>query len=216
MSVPSPSASSSRIAGSWPVAAAATAAGLAFAAFPLLRPWGDKTGDDAQMAQAFADPLWVFSHLLGMIAWVTLTVAVVLAVDTATRRFAKPAWLIGLGAAALLPYYGAETFALHVLGQDAEHGDLTSIAAVAAAIREQAVATTLFGVGFVLIAIGGVLLAVDTWRSVAVRWAGIPLAVLLCLYLPQFFAPDAVRIGHGIALGIACGVWGVVMSRRPA
>ncbi|HHU44466.1 MAG TPA: hypothetical protein GXZ46_02300, partial [Actinomycetales bacterium] len=59
-----------------PIAAVlAAAGGLSLAAFPLLRPWGDKTGAAAEMVEAFASPMWVVSHSAGMLGFVLLAAA---------------------------------------------------------------------------------------------------------------------------------------------
>ncbi len=82
-------------------------------------------------------------------------------------------------------------------------------------------AISLFALGLLILAIGAALLAVDTWNCAPMHWAGIPLALLVILYLPQFFAPDVVRVAHGILLGAACVFWAfahvhirVVRTRR--
>ena len=55
-----------------------------------------------------------------------------------------------------------------------------------------------------LLAAGAAMFATAIWKAQdRLRWSGIPLAVGLALYLPQFLAPQPVRIGHGplMALG---------------
>lgn len=189
----------------------------AFAAFPLLRPWGDKTGDPLAMAEAFASPAWVASHSLGMLAWVTL--AATLALGAGPDRWSRAAaWGAGLGAAAILPYYGAETFGLNGLATTAlAGGDLGTLVAAQEAIRSGSVQSTAFGAGLLLLAGAGVALAVDTWRSGGVRrWVGVPSALGLAAYLPQFFAADAVRQAHGVALGVALAGWALAHARGGA
>lgn len=178
-------------------------AGLAFATFPAIRPWGDKTGVHAEMAQSFADPLWVGSHVSGMLGWGLLAGA------AASTSGLHPAtrWTLPVATATMLPYYGAETFALHALGGSQHLAD-DSVALLAAEIRADPVAITLFGIGLLLATAGAVRLAADTWRTGRVRWAGVPLAVLVATYLPQFFTSPEVRITHGILLGVACALWG--------
>lgn len=208
-----------------------TLAGAAFAAFPLLRPWGDKTGDPIAMARAFADPLWVAAHASGMLGWVLLASSAVLAVSAAhrtssavSRRTALPtmsAWLIGLGVAGILPYYGSEAFALHSLGRTVLASGDTELIGMESLIRGEPVAMTLFGLGLLFAAIGAVLLTVARWRGRSSQgpgsgWQAVPVAVLVCLYLPQFFAPDPVRIIHGLLLGIACALWATTaLPRHP-
>ena len=183
----------------------------AFAAFPLLRPWGDKAGSPEVQAAAFADSLWVFSHLSGMVGWALLATAAVVSAGLAIRTKA----LLVLGVAALLPYYGAETFALHVLGRAALRREDLSLMEFEAVIRAEPVAVVLFGLGLIVAAIGAILVAVDTWRAGHLRWSGIPLAVLIALYLPQFFAAGGARIVHGLLLGVACLLWAMASQRTP-
>lgn len=93
----------------WTSVSLATLSALTFASFPLLRPWGDKSGDAVETAAAFADPAWVMAHSAGMVGWVTLAAAVAVGAGRSrTRRTA--AWLIGVGVAGILPYYGGENF----------------------------------------------------------------------------------------------------------
>lgn len=40
----------------------AVVGGALLAAFPLIRPWGDKAGGPADMVDAFASPMWVAAH----------------------------------------------------------------------------------------------------------------------------------------------------------
>ncbi|NLS09475.1 hypothetical protein HGQ17_05525 [Nesterenkonia sp. MY13] len=197
--------------GSWLAGGLAVLSGLAFATFPILRPWGDKEVDDdgsanvEAMAEAFADPFWVISHVSGMLGWALLLAAVI-----ATPAVALTAkLLLGLGVSALLPFYGAETFGLHVVAAAAqERGDL-SLLDLEEAIRGEATALGLFGAGLIIAAVAITLVARDAWRSPRMRWAGFPLAVLIALYLPQFFAPDALRILHGLLLVGGCLLWAV-------
>lgn len=56
-------------------------------------------------------------------------------------------------------------------------------------------------------AAGAITLAVDGWHLSRPRWSGIPLAALVSAYLPQFFAPPAIREAHGVLLGLACRAW---------
>lgn len=237
-----------------PTTLLALTAGAAFAAFPLLRPWGDKLpGSDpagaASMASAFASEAWVTAHTTGMLGWVLLATAAASAaagasaaarVSAAATASAAPnasdttrpgaracvapgscaitrcaAWLIGLGAAAILPYYGAETFALHAIGEQAlSSGELRKLE-VQEEIRQGPVQSVLFAGGLLTAAAGGVLLAVGTWRTAAIRWAAVPLALTIATYLPQFFTPAPVRIAHGALLALSCGLWAFSGSRTP-
>jgi hypothetical protein len=72
------------------------------------------------------------------------------------------------------------------------------------AIRFGAAAATTFALGLVLLGVGGVLLAVSIWRAdIRPRLSGVPLAIALLLFIPQFYLPTAARIAHGILLALA-------------
>jgi hypothetical protein len=179
----------------------------AFAAFPLVRPWGDKSGDPQAMVDAFASPRWLIAHSLGMIAWVLLTATLVSLART-DRWSRAAAWLAGLGAAAVLPYYGSETFGLHGLATAARTGDFGLVSTAQETIRTGALAATCFGLGLLLLAAAGVTVAASTWRlATSRRWVSIPFGLGLVTYLPQFFAPDIVRQAHGLALALAMALW---------
>lgn len=180
----------------------AALAGLSLAAFPLVRPWGDKTEDAVAMADAFASPLWVLSHAFGMAGFVLLAASVAL-----VRGPAR--WWLAAGVALILPYFGAETFGLHAVagrwaaegGAGGANGIIAAerIAEVAAAMREGVPQATVFGVGLIAIAVAGILLA----RR---HPSAIVLAICLATYLPQFFFGPQVRIAHGLLL-LAGALW---------
>lgn len=195
-----------------PAGAWATVAGTAFALFPLLRPWGDKTGPLADMATAFASPAWVGAHLSGMAGWMALcAMAITMTIRNGTRG-ARGAWIMGIGTALVLPYYGAETFALHALGNLAVSTNDPSAVAVEQAVRYGAVPATMFAVGLVMVGIGAVLLA--RAMSGRERVPATLAAVLVALYLPQFFLPVPGRIAHGLLLGTALLWWAAARWRR--
>ena len=105
-----------------------------------------------------------------------------------------------LGTALVLPYYGAEAFALHTLGT---RGDVDP--ALVEAIRMGAIQVTVFGVGLAAFAVAGVLAAVAVLRSgVLPRWGGAAFAAGFALYLPQFFAAPELRIAHGVLVAAGC------------
>ncbi|WOP19194.1 hypothetical protein [Raineyella sp. LH-20] len=150
----------------------ALAAGLLMAAYLLLRPYPDDV----------ASPRWIAAHVCGMAAFVALTVL-------ADRIGGRARAVVALGTALLLPYYGAETFGL------AAGADPTLT-------RFQPVAVTMFAAGLVLVAVGGILLALR-------RPAAWPLGVLMALVLPQFYLPAYGRMAFGV-LFLAAAVWFVV------
>ncbi|EWT02381.1 hypothetical protein N865_06315 [Intrasporangium oryzae NRRL B-24470] len=191
--------------------------GLALAAYPLLRPWGPETG--AEGALTYASTAWPVAHLLGMVGFVTLALALRGLASTpvptwpgrGVRSVETLAWL---AAAFLLPYYGAEAFGLHALGTyAAERGD-AAVLAVADSFRYGPVALTIFALGLLLLAVVGVRLAVGLWRSgTAGRLGGLLAAAGAVTYLPQFFGTPVVRVSHGLVLGVGLVLIGLVVAR---
>lgn len=128
--------------------------GALMAAYLLLRPYGDAAGGDtAAAAEAFASTWWVVAHVCGLLA---LASCAWLVARFASRR---PTWGAGLartlalvGTVLVLPYYGAETFALHVIGREALTGD-PAVLELVEPVRNQLVAMTMFGLGLALLAV---------------------------------------------------------------
>lgn len=192
----------------------ALGAAVAFAAFPVLRPWGDSSGAVTDMARAFASPRWLAAHLCGAAGWVLLAAAAAeLAAHRGGRRLRWGAGLLSGGVAAILLYYGTEAFALHALGSIAvQSGDMTSLDAAQSAIRYGTTATLIFGLGLASTAAGAIFLA----SASSPWWAAVPMAVLIAAYLPQFFAPNGMRIAHGLLLGMALALWALRMGVQRA
>src|SRR5690606_4782971 len=95
-------------------------AGLAFAAYPALRPYSDETSLDG--AAAMASTAWVAAHSLGMVGFIALTLGVWALHGLrpgASRAAAATVTLTWLGASLVLPYYGAETFGVRVIAERA-------------------------------------------------------------------------------------------------
>jgi hypothetical protein len=192
---------SNEIRRSWPW----LVSGVAFAAYPLLRPYADET-TMAGLA-AMASGRWLVAHLLGMLAFAVLPVGL--------ARLRPSLGVLGyVSAVLLLPYYGGEAFGLHAIGA---HGVATSdlsMLTVVDGFRYNPVAITLFGLGLIVLAATGVLAVLACWsggRTWRVAVGAVGLGLLL--YLPQFFASPGVRIGHGLLLGLGCVAVGLVNAR---
>lgn len=174
-----------------------TTAGLSLIAYPILRPGNPEEGLSG--AAGFASPFWPTSHALGMLGFVLLALALrALAVDNPIARSGESrAWL---AVAFLLPYYGAEAFALHAAGQAAMVAHDPSISAAAMAFRLAPLPAVTFAAGLVLLAMVSGWLVTLFWTPTRL---GAGLAGFgLITYLPQFFTPMPVRIAHGIVLGV--------------
>ena len=151
-------------------------AGVAFAAYPAVRPAGDSGADWASSA-------WIAGHLLA-VAGFGLLVAGLAALWSVLRdgpgeRFAfASVGTGGLGAVLVLPYYGAETFALNVLGSRGAPVSLGD------GIRFLPAAATTFVASLLALAVASVLAALAVRRSrVLPAWTGWLLAAGFVLYL---------------------------------
>lgn len=195
-------------------AAALLLAALVFAAYPALRPYTDESTLDG--ARAFASGAWAAAHTLGMVGFVVLPLGLLgLAAHGELDRGRAAVVLAWLGGALVLPYYGAETFGLGVIGARAAAEGDAGLLSLAEEFRTGALPVTVFGLGLLALAGAGVALAVGSRRTRA-RWGGALVGAALVLYLPQFFAPPAARIAHGALLGIGCALLAATLLRRSA
>ncbi|WP_222263759.1 HNH endonuclease signature motif containing protein [Modestobacter marinus] len=152
-----------RCSGSTGPAALATA-GVLFALYPAVRPWGDATA--AGSAAAFASPSSVVAHLAAVAGFVLLSLGL-LSVRAAVAggpgaRAAGAAVVVvvvvtWIGTGLTLPYYGAKTFALHALGQRVISTGDDSLLGLVEEIRMGPTQLTTFGIGLVLLGVGAVL-----------------------------------------------------------
>lgn len=189
-------------------------AGLALAAYPALRPWGPED------AGTFGSLAWPVSHALGMLGFVALAVALRAAAVASPvwdgvmslRRVENRAWA---AVALLLPYYGAEAYGLHALGEHvAASGDLGALE-IADAFRYAPLPVTTFALGLGALALVGGNLLVGPWRQGGTaRWGGLLAGAGLLTYLPQFFGPAEVRVAHGLVLGLGLVLLGVGLRER--
>ena len=185
--------------------------GVCFVLYPVLRPWHDET-TAAGAAAAMESPLWVASHSPAMLGFILLP-AVPIAFAWHQRHGRKAlvvsAALLWLGVGLVLPYYGAETFALNAV---ATLGG-TDLVVVSDAIRLGAVQSIAFLLGLLLIGAGAVFTAVGL-AKVHPWWFGVAFAAGFVLFAPQFFGSPAVRIAHGVLIAVGCVV--LALSRGSA
>lgn len=195
-------------------------AGLALATYPALRPYGPETG--AEGAADIGPTAWLVSHALGMVGFVALALGLRSAATHTPWHWAGPslrttetiAWL---AAAFLLPYYGAETFALNEVARHAEATGHWSTMEITEAFRYAPLAMTVFGVGLLLLAVVGLRLARGLWHAgTTARTGALLTAVGLVTYLPQFFGTPEVRIAHGLVLGAGLLLVALSRAERPA
>jgi hypothetical protein len=200
-------------------AAALGAVGALVLLFPALRPWPDETVATPELARAMASDRWIVAHLCGAAAIALWPAAAALVSRLLPAGRAARAAVVtgGAGAALVLPYFGAEIFAIHELaGRATTTGDPAFLDSIDA-IRLQPVAATMFASGLLLLAASGVLLAVAWWHAHdgRRRWAAVPLAAALVLFLPQFFAGEPVRVAHGVLGGLAAWLLAAAVVRTP-
>ncbi|MFU8874587.1 hypothetical protein [Micromonospora sp. SL4-19] len=178
-----------------------------FILYPALRPWHDESTAAGALA-ALSASTWVPSHTFAMIGFILvplglLALAQAVAATRAGRTAVTAFVTSAIGAGLVLPYYGAEAFGLHAIATQAAANPQIDLIAVANQVRFDPVAVSTFGVGLLALALGTALAAVAVWRSgLMSKLSAVPFALGFLLFLPQFFAPPAVRIGHGVLVGV--------------
>ncbi len=181
--------------------------GIFFVLYPAIRPFSDESS--LQGAEAFASFSWVLAHSLAMAGFVLLALGVLglyirLQETWVERRAILALVLTCIGIGLTLPYYGAETFGLHAVGQEAIKEKNPTLLSIVNSIR-LGEAVVFFLPGLLLLAAGTIVFAIAIWRSSSLlTWIGIPLAVGFALYVPQFFEPQSIRVAHGLLVTIGC------------
>jgi hypothetical protein len=196
-------------------ALALAAAGVLFLLYPAVRPWHDESTVDGAVA-SMGSGAWVASHAFAMVGFVLAALGLLALRDVVGGRLATATLVTTWVAVGLvLPYYGAEDFGLHALARRYAGGERFDLLAAVEAVRYQPVAVTMFGVGLLVLALGGVLAAVTVRRSgVLPRSSGLLFGLGLLLFFPQFFTPAPVRVAHGALLAIGCVWLAVALWRR--
>lgn len=193
--------------------------GVLFALYPAVRPYRDGGGEDgtAELASGW----WVVAHLCAVVGFITFALALQ-ALRTVLRGTAgdRPMLIAGvvtwLGVGLTLPYYGAETFALHALGVRGTTDSGLAVLALTEDIRMGSPQVAMFGAGLLLLGIGAVFAAVALARSMP-RRVGLPMALGFATFIPQFFLAAGLRMAHGALIAIGC-LWIAVelLRNRPA
>ncbi|WP_206511811.1 hypothetical protein C5142_02435 [Rhodococcus sp. BGS-1C] len=183
-------------------------AAIMFLAYPILRPYSSEVGMEG--AEAFGETSWVIAHVCAMLGFIAIALAMrsleQLVGPSAGASAASVAVVVTwIGVGLTLAYYGAEAFALNAVGAKAVSDADPAIMELADPIRNGAVQISMFGIGLLLVLIGGVYAALAVRSSdILPSWSGLPLAAGLILFAPQFFAPPAVRIAHGALMFVGC------------
>lgn len=178
-----------------------------FVVYPALRPFSDETS--LQGAAAFASAEWLAAHMLAMVAFILLPLGL-LGLYHALRKteaekmtyWAFVLCLIGVGFT--LPFYGGETYGLFAIGQEAIRQQSDHLVRLASVVRSGP-GLTMFLAGMLLLAMASVLVALAMGRSERyAKWSGLPFALGMLLYVPQFFATQPLRVAHGILVATGC------------
>lgn len=196
------------------LAAPLVGAGTLMAGYLLLRPYGDVSSQPHEVAAAFADWRWVASHVAGLLGVGSLGRLASRIHDLHPGLPARAAHTLALaGVVLVLPYYGAETFALNAIGREALATDNLALLDLAPLIRNHAVALTTFGAGLVSLAAASILTAWNWQRSTGSK-AAWPLGIVAALFLPQFYLPPVARMAYGVAMLVAAAIWLASITRR--
>jgi hypothetical protein len=195
-------------------ALALAAAGVLFLLYPAVRPWHDES-TVAGAAASMSSGGWVAAHLFAMIGFILVPLGLFALREVlgGTLSFAAvvTSWI---GAGLTLPYYGAEDFGLHAIATRYAEGQRFDLLDTVDSFRYHPVAMTMFGVGLLALAAGAVLAAVAIRRTdVLPQWSGAAFALGFVLFLPQFFTPAPVRIGHGVLMAVGCLWLAAALSR---
>jgi hypothetical protein len=196
-------------------ALAFAASGILFVAYPAIRPFSSETGLEG--ARAFASTNWIIAHSLAMAGFILMGLALLGVCEhlRATKGSRLASWgmvLSWIGIGLTLPYYGAEVFGLHAVGQAVVDRNSPGLMSIVNNIRWE-VGIFWILAGLAVLGIGVILFAVAIWRSGRLaKWSGIILAVAFALYIPQFAASQPVRVAHGVliligGLLLAWAVW---------
>jgi len=190
-------------------------AGILFVLYPAIRPFSDESS--LQGAEAFASTAWILAHTLAILGFILLVWGIfslyTMLQGTPMERLMY--WGLGLswlGVGLTLPFYGAEVFGLHAIGQEALKQQNAGLLDLANQVR--------FGPGFAIIivgllslAVGAILVSLAIWKTSDLpKWSGVPFALGLVLYIPQYMASQPIRVAHGLLFAIGCfwiaaGMW---------
>jgi hypothetical protein len=182
-------------------------AGILFVLYPALRPFSNEAS--LQGAQAFVSPFWILAHMLAIGGFILLALSLLglssVLRQTPVRRLMSVALVITwIGIGLTLPYYGAEIFALHAIGQEAVRQQSIALLPLVNAVR-YGPAIFDFAAGLLLLAVGPILVAIAVGRSgVLSRWSGSIFALAFALYIPQFLGNQPIRVVHGVLVALGC------------
>lgn len=188
--------------------------GVLFAVYLLTRPYR-AAGDTVEQ---FASVWWLISHTAAMVGFVAIVGGLAEAARVlrgpATARLASLSTVFAAaGVALLLPYYGAETFALHVLSAEPGVVMADGEMPVAESIRLHPLPATLFGLGLLACAGGAVLAGLALARAGGARFAAVLFGASWIIFIAQYFVPPIGRMAVGVLLLASCVAFAVALLR---
>lgn len=182
--------------------------GLLLLVYPVVRPYVDETTLDG--LRSFNTNSWIIAHLAAVLGFILLPLGLL------ALRASRTAFLLTwFGVGLTLPYYGAEIFGLHAIGQRSAADGTTALLGMVDATRYNPYAATMFIVGLLLVAAGTITTAVDVRHSSSPTWSAVPFAAGFTLFIPQFFTAPPFRIAHGVLIAVGCAWLAVELWRRP-
>ncbi|MDA9506916.1 hypothetical protein XI09_20250 [Bradyrhizobium sp. CCBAU 11386] len=190
-------------------AGALVISGILFVTYPALRPFSDERS--LLGAAAFGSGAWLVSHMLAMVAFTLLPVSLLglqrSLLGTSAERLLFVALVLSMiGTGFTLPFYGGEAYGLHALGQEAMRQHSDSPLGLVEIIRSGP-GLVMFLAGLLLLAAAAIATATALWRSGRYpKASGVPFAVGMSLYIPQFLGAQPLRIAHGLLVAVGC-VW---------
>ena len=197
-------------------------AGLFFIAFPVVRPFGDGSGDPKLVAETYASGAWVVAHLLGLLAFVLLALGLHGLIPFAPRRnLAYAGFLVGVvGAGLTVAFFGAEAFGLHAIGEQALHEGRTDALELANKLRFGPAIYVMLA-GLLSVVIGTSAVAFALWESQLPRWAIALLAIgvfLWAVVLGVASPSQPIRVAESLLLAGALWAlaWSIVRERPAA
>jgi hypothetical protein len=190
-------------------------AGILFVLYPASRPFSDEAS--LQGARAFASTEWLIAHTLAMVAFTLLPLGILglysSLIDKAVGSLGYRAVVLSLiGTGLTLPFYGGETYGLNAIGQEALRQQSAALISLAVDVRSGA-GLVMFLAGLLPLAVSAIVTATVIWRSGSyAKWSGVPFAIGIGLYIPQFFGTQPLRVAHGALVAIGClwialGLW---------
>jgi hypothetical protein len=189
--------------------------GVFLTLFPVIRPFFDES--TLEGASQFASARWVIAHALGMGGFILLSlgllgVYLLLRPTELEPRAFLALILCWIGTGLTLPFFGAETFGLQVIGCAAFTQNSTDLLPLVNSVRFGP-GLIFIGSGLLTIAAAMIVLATAVWKSrILPKWSGLPIAVGFSVYIPQLqgaplFQP--IRIAVGLLITAGC----VLMAR---